>query len=342
MQTFDIVISEERNVKITMYLNMESWEFGFEKRPLMIVLPGGGYAFHSDREAEVIALQYMAAGYQAGVLYYTLRDKGGWPLPLEDYDTAVELIGAHADEWRIDMSRIATVGFSAGGHLAACTATMAKHKPKASICVYPAILPEILEVCEPGLPVPIDYVDDKTSPCLIVGARDDMLVEAKNLLRFALALEEQGISFECHIYSYGGHGFSTGTTFMLSSDWISERVQQWIPNSITWLNEMMGTLTKNGFTKPVLNPHINGDADEYLSVRCSANYLYRQSEQVQEVMKPFYDRLRRIADERGSTFEDMLKMTGRGRVTDIMLAFGFSGKEVGAIDEKLQAIPNKR
>lgn len=41
-----------------------------EKRPAVIICPGGAYRFKSDREAEVVALRYLAAGMQAFVLQY--------------------------------------------------------------------------------------------------------------------------------------------------------------------------------------------------------------------------------------------------------------------------------
>ena len=33
------------------------------KRPVVVICPGGGYAMTSDREAEPIAMQYLAKGY---------------------------------------------------------------------------------------------------------------------------------------------------------------------------------------------------------------------------------------------------------------------------------------
>ena len=38
------------------------------ERPMVIVVPGGAYAFCSDREAEAIALKFLAEGIHAAVL----------------------------------------------------------------------------------------------------------------------------------------------------------------------------------------------------------------------------------------------------------------------------------
>ena len=42
------------------------------RHPAILVLPGGGYAFTSDREAEPVALQFLARGYSAFVLRYSV------------------------------------------------------------------------------------------------------------------------------------------------------------------------------------------------------------------------------------------------------------------------------
>lgn len=51
-----IVLNEARNVRFTVMLQEVGGEFGkMVQRPAVLILPGGGYAFCSDREAEVVA-----------------------------------------------------------------------------------------------------------------------------------------------------------------------------------------------------------------------------------------------------------------------------------------------
>lgn len=78
MKAETIVLHEERNVTLTAYIQDAEGEFGFAKRPAMLVLPGGGYAMCSDREADPVALAYSRAGYQTFVLRYTVTSKGKW------------------------------------------------------------------------------------------------------------------------------------------------------------------------------------------------------------------------------------------------------------------------
>ena len=46
-----------------------------EKRPSVVIFPGGGYNHCSDREGEPIALQYLAAGYAAFTVTYSVNAK---------------------------------------------------------------------------------------------------------------------------------------------------------------------------------------------------------------------------------------------------------------------------
>ena len=48
----------------------------------------------------------------------------------------MEYIIAKEDEWGVYKDKIAIIGFSAGGHLAAAAATMAKNRPAAAILGY--------------------------------------------------------------------------------------------------------------------------------------------------------------------------------------------------------------
>lgn len=341
MKTFEITLSEERNVTMTMYLNLESKEFHCPARPLMVVLPGGGYGMCSDREAEIVALQYMAVGYQACVLRYTLKDKGGWPNPINDYDAAMEVIARNTEQWRIDMDRTATVGFSAGGHLAACTATIAKHKPRAAICIYPAILKDIVDMCQPGMPYPAQCVDIDTCPCFIAAARDDGIVNVNNALVFAQALEKVGVNFELHIYSYGQHGFSVGTP-AIAVEPISNRVAHWVTDSIGWLAELMGTFTDRGFTEPVLSPKVNRDEEAYLSVECSLRHIMSQPQEVKALLKPLFDGLRAAAAEKGLTYEGLCGAVGGYKIRELLTVVQVPQEAIRKLDEALNRIPNTR
>ena len=96
----------------------------------------------------------------------------------------MDCILAHAEEWGVDKERIAVAGFSAGGHLAACAATIAKHKPRAAIIAYGALTKETVALCGKDIPLPVDLIDENTAPCFVFGTRTDNVAPVANSLAF--------------------------------------------------------------------------------------------------------------------------------------------------------------
>lgn len=93
------------------------------KRPAIIVVPGGGYAVHADEEAEPAALTFLARGYHAFILYYSLKQESGYPNTLLEAAEAVKTVRENASEWGIDPKQIYMMGFSAGAHTTAMLAS---------------------------------------------------------------------------------------------------------------------------------------------------------------------------------------------------------------------------
>ena len=72
----------------------------------------------SDREAEALAVKFMAMGYHAAILRYSIAP-ARFPEALLQLATAVAMLRENADKWNIDTEKIVVQGSSAGGHLAA-------------------------------------------------------------------------------------------------------------------------------------------------------------------------------------------------------------------------------
>ena len=335
-----INLNPGRNVTLTAYIQEVGGEYQFAKRPAILVLPGGGYAMCSDREADPVALAYMKAGYQAFILRYSTGKNKTWPNPLEDYEQAMALLQERAEEWHLDSSRVAAVGFSAGGHLCACAATIARHKPAAAILVYPSILKDICDMCQPGMPQPNEHVTGETSPCFLVAARDDRTVDVKNSLMMQIALAEKGVPFESRIYSYGGHGFSTGEDWILNNS-LSPRIPHWVDDSIGWLKETLGTLTMKGFSEPNIAVSINGDTAPVLSVMCTLNHIRRQSGEAISVLKPLFDGMQAVADARGFSMEGLMAAVGNNTVRELMEMVQVDGETIQKIDKALHSMVNR-
>lgn len=286
-----VILNRERNVSLTVYLLEVGGEFHMiTKRPLVLVLPGGGYQFCSDREADPVAMPYLKAGYHVAILRYSVTAHADWPNPLEDYEQAVEFLKAKEQEWHIYGDKIAVIGFSAGGHLAAAAATMAKNRPAAAILGY-AVVGEDVKGCSPTAPDTISAVDGRTPPCFLFHTRNDNIVSVMNSIKFMEALTEHDISFESHIYSHGPHGVSTCDTSVLArAAHISPRVANWVPDSIGWLREVLGDFDdqQEELLEPVVRAHLSADDERNLSVDCTMGRVLsnpKGAEILQAVMK---------------------------------------------------------
>lgn len=208
------------------------------KRPSVLVIPGGGYEMTSDREAEPIAMQFLAAGFNAFVLRYSVKPSI-FPVALLEAAEAMRRIRTHADEWHCDADAIAAIGFSAGGHLAANLATsasddvLAAHgydadavRPNGLMLAYPVVTsgplahrgsfdallgdrkadPEALDA------VSIEkHIDAKTPPVFVWHTVPDDCVPYENTLMLVDACKKAGVSVEAHLFPSGGHGLSLGT-----------------------------------------------------------------------------------------------------------------------------------
>ena len=203
-----------------------------EARPAVLIFPGGGYEFVSDPEGEPVALAYAAKGFQTFVLKYSVKDKGVFPAPQREAFEAIAVIRRNAAEFMVDPDKIAIVGFSAGGHLAASTGVFwndaevndsenpEECRPNALVLVYPCITldayPGIREVHGRGLKnlekLSLEkYVGKHTPPSFICHTATDTCVSPLDSLLFAEALTKAGVPYELRIYKDGPHGMSLAT-----------------------------------------------------------------------------------------------------------------------------------
>lgn len=235
-------LTDDPDITLTAYIPDISEEMKNMKiKPSVLVLPGGAYKFCSDREAEPIALAYLAKGFNAFVLRYSLNENSAFPTPLNDASKALKFIRDNAAEFYTYPQKIAVIGFSAGGHLAAALSTMSDDKPNACILGYPCILSSTSPILASPVESVTDYVTDKTPPTFIFAASNDGAVPIENSLSYAEALNRNGISFELHIFEDGDHGFSLGTDVVCASQEAQERCKPntyWLDRSVQWLKKL--------------------------------------------------------------------------------------------------------
>ena len=277
MRCFEIHLKEvfpflgENNADpvLTAYLpyNMAEMMRQDAKIPCLLICPGGGYGGVSQREAEPIALHFLSEGYNVFVLTYSVKPYR-FPTQLRQVAAAMEMIHKNAAEWNCNPHRIAIMGFSAGGHLAAhytnaydmpeVREVFPESKPvQASILAYPVITAD-QEHCHPGSFRNLlghDYplseeelekvscdrlVSEHTPPAFLWHTRPDSSVPVMNTLLYAQALTKYGIPFEVHIYPEGRHGLATvdDITNNELTDTV-KRAHRWLEDAKIWLKDTL-------------------------------------------------------------------------------------------------------
>ena len=265
MRTFDVPLQE---VYMTAYLQEKMPADPEDYRlPAIVVYPGGGYQHLSPREAEPIAMEFAAAGYQVFVLYYSLAPKR-YPAPLLDGARALAAIREHAEEWCVDPARIAVCGFSAGGHAAALLGCLwndpviaaagisnEKARPDAVILGYPVITSEKGKCHEGSFESLLgEAVEEKRGamsletrvnaqnpPTFLWHTAADQAVPVVSSLRMAAALAEHKVPFELHVFPSGHHGLSLANrrTSGGNPDGELPEVAQWRKLCKDWLQRTL-------------------------------------------------------------------------------------------------------
>ena len=93
-------------------------------RPAIIAIHGGAWMGGDKDWGENIAEEFCPAGYVVVSINYRLSSNpnGTWPVQITDVQNALKFIRANAQRFRIDPARVASLGMSAGGHLATMVA----------------------------------------------------------------------------------------------------------------------------------------------------------------------------------------------------------------------------
>ena len=257
------------DARLITYIQNASDSMAIDKRPLVLICPGGGYGYTSDREAEPIALEFLARGYHAAVLRYSC-EPARYPTALLELATAMLLIRKNAEEWRVDTGRIIVQGCSAGGHLAACLGmfwdedflaeamglSATEHgllQPNGMILCYPVItsgefahrgsFQNLLGDKEAELSEKLSLekqVSEKTPKAFIWGTFSDGSVPMENSLLLVSAMRRANIPVEYHLYPKGGHGLALATRLTQTSDGrhVQPECATWVELAGNWLEHL--------------------------------------------------------------------------------------------------------
>lgn len=220
----------------------------------VVVCSGGGYSHKSDHEAEPVALWLNSLGVSTFVLDYRVSPYR-FPAPQLDAKRAIRYARYNAKKYGYSEDKIGIIGFSAGGHLAACCGTIEEDfeyskqdeidevsaRPDFMILAYPVIsfvngghvrsCKNLLgedATTEQMEALSIEKrVDENTCPTFLWHAFSDNVVSSCHSFLMALALGKNKIPSDVHIFTEGTHGINLAKNYKYVSEW-TKLCENWL------------------------------------------------------------------------------------------------------------------
>ena len=206
-------------------------------RPLVIICPGGGFKFLTDREAQPIAFKFNSIGMHALVLHYPLVDEkhSAYPLALQEMATTLNWLPSQSKTHQIDLQKVVVIGFSAGSHIVADFNSIMldpeqrekiypdelQVEPAANILSYPVIDMTIGWPKDEDWAMQIspdiyywqaqEHLTKHGKPTFIWQTVTDQAVPVMNSIVYAQKMDMLGIPYEMHLFGSGAHGLSLAT-----------------------------------------------------------------------------------------------------------------------------------
>ncbi len=251
--------------KITAYIPDEKKSDG-----AVVIFPGGAYWDRAKHEGAGYAKFLAENGICAFDVAYRV---GGhrFPCQLLDARRAVKFARFYAEKYGIDKNKIAVMGSSAGGHLAALVSTYKKdlkigdatdeienepYLPNAQILCY-SVIEGVGDFASKGSyknllgekyeelvheVSPIEIASEGTPRAFIWQTFADSAVHIANSLHYAERLKELGTPVEMHIFPDGKHGIG-----ICVGDINKYEEPEILAHNAQWTDLLLNWLKYNGF-----------------------------------------------------------------------------------------------
>lgn len=222
--------------------------------PVAILVHGGGWGSGDKSQVHVPPTQPLTdAKITWFSIDYRLAPAHRWPACIDDVRRAIRWVKEHAAEYKGDPERVAIIGYSAGGHLAAFAAVTADDDTKVQAVVLFASPTDLVADCErrggvsPALQAlfdrgetiddearavlyeasPINHLRSGLPPFLLIHGTTDQSVLHSQSENLMARLEE--LDVPCELVTVAGaphdirtwHAFDTGYEQKMA-DWLRE------------------------------------------------------------------------------------------------------------------------
>jgi acetyl esterase/lipase len=202
---------------------------GAERRAAVVMIHGGGWRVGDKGSWRPEAERLAARGWVAFSINYRLDEPAVFPAEIDDVQTAVRWVRAHARDFGVDPERIGALGESAGGHLTAMLATLgdgslhegarirvgAAWSPPVDLTALagrrgPSWIGPLLgctqETCPDRLKQssPVTHVDRTDAPLYLVNSTEE-LVPLSQAQAMAERLKAAGVDHQLDVYTGTRH-----------------------------------------------------------------------------------------------------------------------------------------
>lgn len=209
-----------------------------EDKPMILIIPGGGYDHLSTREAIPVSNKFLDLGYNTAILRYSVSPFS-FPTQLDEANASIEFLLSK-------YSKLFIIGFSAGGHLAGLSGTdKFQNRISGLIFSYPVVtllddythkgsqcnLLKNMNNLENKIKYSIqNRITKDTAPSFIWCTKEDKTVPYENSLLLEEALKKHNVKSKLIVFPKGPHGMALAddtATIDGHEDCKNETVAKW-------------------------------------------------------------------------------------------------------------------
>ena len=207
-----------KDLKMDVFLPVDYSSEG-KRFPSIVIFHGGSWAEGESNWHWPDCTYWSKRGMVAVSVDYRLKNRDQVQVPLacvKDAKSAIRFLRSNSSRLKVDPKRIVAMGDSAGGQLAAATATLTDTKTnddayELSISCVPQA---VVLTCpwfktSPDLSPP-KHLREGVPPFITFAGGSDTAISVTEMIEFHQALKKQNIVSELYIGNQGKHGFCNG------------------------------------------------------------------------------------------------------------------------------------